>query len=426
MSRLGGLALDLRPLQLDRDFRLVWAGQLVSNLGRQVTVIALPFQLYVLTGSPLAIGALALVQLGPLLAFSLAGGAIADAVDRRRLLLVTQLGLAAASAILAWLAMLGSPPVWALYVVAFGAATISAIDQPARTSAIPRLVPRERLAPAIAINQAGFQTAAVVGPAIGGLLIASIGLPAAYAVDAVTFGASLAALFAIAPIPPFHGAARPGLAAVLEGLRFARRMPVILATFVVDLDAMIFGMPEALFPVLALDVFRAGPMGVGFLAAAPAAGALIGALLTGWVGRVRMQGRAVVFAVGAWGLAITAFGLATFSFPLALLLLAVAGGADVLSAVFRSTIVQLATPDGLRGRVSALHLMVVTGGPRVGDMEAAGVAALVGAQASVVSGGVLCLLGLAVVAWRLPQLWRYDAHVGAAARVGALGEGAGT
>lgn len=335
---------------------------------------------------------------------------------------MTQVGLAAASGILAWLAALRSPPVVALYAVAFAAAAISAIDQPARTSAIPRLVPRDHLAPAIAINQAGFQTAAVVGPALGGLLIASIGLPAAYAVDAVTFGASLAALLAIAPIPPVHDAARPGLAAVLEGLRFVRRMPAILATFVVDLDAMIFGMPEALFPVLALGVFHAGPLGVGLLTAAPAAGALAGALLTGWVGRVRMQGRAVVYAVGVWGLAITGFGLATFSFPLALLLLAVAGGADVLSAVFRSTILQMATPDGLRGRVSALHLMVVTGGPRVGDMEAAGVAGLVGAQASVVSGGVLCLLGLAVVAWRLPQLWGYHALAGAAGQAGVLGE----
>jgi predicted MFS family arabinose efflux permease len=194
------------------------------------------------------------------------------------------------------------------------------------------------------------------------------------------------------------------LAAVLEGLRFALSRRVILSTFAVDLDAMIFGMPTSLFPALALTVFNAGPAGVGLLAAAPGAGAFVGALLSGWVSAVRHTGRAVLLAVLAWGLAITAFGLLTFSFPLALLCLAVAGAADVLSAVFRSTIVQLETPDNLRGRVTALHILVVTSGPRLGDIEAASVAAIVGAQASVVSGGVLCLLGLALVARLFPEL----------------------
>jgi MFS family permease len=220
----------------------------------------------------------------------------------------------------------------------------------------------------------------------------------------VTFAASLIAILAIAPLPPLGAVVRPGLAAVREGLRFAARRRVILSTFVIDLDAMIFGMPTALFPVLALDVFRTGPAGLGLLAAAPAVGALLGALLSGWVSIVRRTGRAVVIAVIIWGLAITGFGLSTFSFALALGFLAIAGAADVLSAVFRSTIVQLETPDELRGRVTAIHILAVTSGPRIGDIEAAGVAAVIGAQASVVSGGVLCVLGVAAVVRAFPEL----------------------
>jgi MFS family permease len=407
-DRLRGLIVDVEPLRRDRDFRLLWIGQVVSGLGRQVTTIVLPYQLYVLTGTPLAIGALALVQVVPIMAFSLGGGVVADAVDRRRLLLLTQAGLAAASVALAGLALLPATPVLAIYAVAFVAAGLGAIDQPARSSAVPRLVPRERLPAAIALGQLNFQAAGVVGPAIGGLVLATLGIAACYVFDAITFAAAIGALLLIAPIPPAHGAVRPSLAAIAEGLRFARRRRAILATFAVDLNAMIFGMPTALFPVLALDVFRVGPAGLGLLAAAPAAGAVIGALLTGWVGRVRRTGRAVLWASAGWGLAIVAFGLCTFSFPLALVFLAVAGAADVITAVLRSAIVQLITPDGLRGRVTSIHILVVTGGPRLGDVEASAVASLAGAQLSVVSGGLLCLVGLAAIVRSFPELAAFD------------------
>ncbi len=407
-DRLRGLIVDVEPLRRDRDFRLLWIGQVVSGLGRQVTTIVLPYQLYVLTGTPLAIGALALVQVVPIMAFSLGGGVVADAVDRRRLLLLTQAGLAAASVALAGLALLPATPVLAIYAVAFVAAGLGAIDQPARSSAVPRLVPRERLPAAIALGQLNFQAAGVVGPAIGGLVLATLGIAACYVFDAITFAAAIGALLLIAPIPPAHGAVRPSLAAIAEGLRFARRRRAILATFAVDLNAMIFGMPTALFPVLALDVFRVGPAGLGLLAAAPAAGAVIGALLTGWVGRVRRTGRAVLWASAGWGLAIVAFGLCTFSFPLALVFLAVAGAADVITAVLRSAIVQLITPDELRGRVTSIHILVVTGGPRLGDVEASAVASLAGAQLSVVSGGLLCLVGLAAIVRSFPELAAFD------------------
>jgi len=415
-GRLRSLLVDLEPVRRDRDFRMLWLGQLVSGVGRQVTVVALPFELWQLTHSSLSIGLLALVQLVPILIFALGGGAVADAVDRRRLLLVTQLALAASSLCLALLALMPSPPIVALYVVAFFAAGIGAVDQPARSSAIPRLVPGERLPAAIAVNSLSYSAVSVVGPAFAGVLIETTGIASAFAFDVVTFIAAIAVLLVIAPIPPHAGAARPSLRAVAEGLSFARARRIVFATFAIDLDAMVFGMPSSLFPQLALTVFNAGAAGYGLLTAAPALGALVGATLTGWIGRVRRPGRGVVVAVAAWGVAIAAFGLLAVSFPLALACLAIAGAADVISAVLRSSIVQLETPDPLRGRLMSIHTLVVTSGPRLGDAEAAGVAAVAGPQFSVVSGGVLCLLGLLAVLRRFPELLAYELPRDASAR----------
>jgi MFS family permease len=400
--------VDLEPVKRDRDFRMLWLGQLVSGLGRQVTVVALPFELWQLTHSSLSIGLLALVQLVPILVFSLGGGAVADAVDRRRLLIVTQALLAASSLCLAILAYQPSPPIWAIYVVAFVAAGVGAVDQPTRSSAIPRLVPRERVPAAIAVNWLSGQTVAVAGPVAAGLLIAVSGVATAFAFDVATFMASLIALLLIAPIPPHPEATRPSLRSIAEGLRFARGRRIVLATFAIDLNAMIFGMPNSLMPQLALTVFNTGAAGYGLLNAAPALGALVGAAFSGWVGGVRRPGRGVVLAVAGWGVAIAAFGLLTASFPLALLCLAFAGGADVVSSVLRASIVQLATPDHIRGRVSSINSLVVTGGPRLGDAEAAGVAAIAGPQFSVVSGGVLCLIGLLAVVRKFPELLAYE------------------
>ncbi|MFL5755713.1 MAG: MFS transporter [Chloroflexota bacterium] len=422
-SRLRAVLVDTTPLRADHDFRWLWSGQVVSGIGNQVTRVALPYQVYVETHSTLAIAALTTVQLLPILVFSLGAGSLADAVDRRRLLAITQVGLALCSVALVVLALQPATPVWALFVVAFLSASIGSFDQPARASAVPRLVPAERLQSAIALNQLNFQTQSIVGPALGGVLIAIVGLAGAYAVDVVSFAASLIALTQIRPLPPLVNAVRPSIAAVVEGLRFARARPLILSTFAIDLNAMILGMPTSLFPVLALDVFHVGAAGFGLLEAAPAVGAFLGAVASGWVNRIRFVGRAVIRAVVVWGLAIAAFGAATFSFPLALVLLAIAGAADVLSAVFRSTIVQLATPDELRGRVTSLHILVVTSGPRLGDIEAAAAAAVVGPQLAVISGGLLCVAGALVVARIFPQL---GAHVaGAAAGVTDSEEGRG-
>ena len=299
--RLPRLLVDVTPLRRDHDFRWLWMGQAISGIGNQVTRLALPYQVYRMTGSTLAIAGLTLFQLIPILVFSLGAGSVADAVDRRRMLRLTQVAMMACSLALAILALQPSVPLLVLYAVAFATAAFGSLDQPARSSSIPRLVPRERLPAALALGQLNFQIASVAGPAVAGVLIATIGLAGAYFVDVVSFTASLVALAAIAPIPPLRGATRPGLEAIREGLRFARRRRVILSTYVIDLNAMIFGMPTSLFPALALDVFHAGPAGLGLLAAAPSVGALIGALLSGWVSIVRRVGMAVIVAVAIWG-----------------------------------------------------------------------------------------------------------------------------
>ena len=401
--RFGSLLVDPAPLRLDRDYRLLWSGQAISVAGRMITAVVLPYQVYVLTRDVLAVGALSLVQLVPILIFTLGGGAVADAIDRRRLLLATQCLLAIATAGLAAVALLAEPPLWAIYALAFVAAGLGSVDQPARASAIPRLVPPQRLQSAIALNQLVFNAGAVVGPAIGGVVVATVGISAANTIDAITYLAAIAALLLMAPIPPAAGAVRPSIAAIVEGLRFARRRRPVLATFVVDLMAMVLGSPRALFPAMALDVFGVGAAGVGLLSSATALGAMVAALFAGWTTGVRRQGLAVLAAVAVWGLGIVGFGLFTFSFPLALLCLAIASGADVISAVLRSFIVQTLTPDALRGRVSSIHILVVTGGPRIGDAESAAVAALTSPAVSVVAGGVLTVIGAAVLAFAMPE-----------------------
>lgn len=400
------ILLDVTPLRESRDFRLLWSGQLVSVVGRQVTTVAVPFQVYDLTGSSLTVGLVSAAQLVPLLLCSLAGGSIADAVDRRRLMLVMQVLLALTSVGLALNAALPSPAVWPLFVLTALSAGMSAVDSPTRSASVPTLVGRERLPAALALNQSLMQVGSVVGPAIAGVLIGAVGVGAAYWVDAATFLFAAAAVWRLRPLPPSDGGTRAGLASVLEGLRFLRGRRALQGSFLIDVNAMVFGMPRALFPALGTGLFGGGAATVGLLYAAPGAGALVGALTTGWVSSVRRQGRAVVASVVVWGAAIAGFGAVSW-LPLALALLAVAGAADVVSAVFRNTILQLSVPDRLRGRLSSVHIGVVTGGPLLGDAEAGAVAAATTPRTSVVSGGVACVLGALVVARALPELARW-------------------
>jgi MFS family permease len=410
LGRVRALAIDVSPLREHRDFRLLWLGEIVSETGSQFTLVALYVQVYNLTRSSLAVGAIGLAQLVPLVIVSVFGSPFIDRVDRRKLLLGSQIVATAGSGLL-WLgAAVGDPPLALVYGGAAIVGGVSGFALSTRSAMTPSLVPADELPQALALNQAMWNTALITGPAVGGVVVAQFGLASAYAIDTLSFVATIAAAAMMSPHPPVtrdESQRASGLRAVGEGFRYLRGRRVLQSTFIVDLIAMIFGMPRALFPVLARVQFHRGAEVVGFLLAAPAAGALIAALTTGWVGRVHRQGLAVLVAVGIWGLGITVFGLAGDNLPLALVCLAVAGGADVISAVFRSTILQLSVPDDLRGRMSAVHILVVTGGPRLGDFEAGLVATAFTPAVSVVSGGLLCLGGVAVLSAAVPAFARY-------------------
>jgi len=401
---------DLSPLRESRDFRLLFFGNAVSYVGRQLTVVAIPYQVYLLTRSSLAVGLTGLATLGPLVVMSLIGGAVADAVDRRKLLLVNVVAQAATSVALAANASLDQPALWPLYVLGALNAGLWGIDLPTRNAMIPGMVSRDQFPAASALGQLVFQVGQVAGPALAGVVISGIGLAAAYWIDAATYGTALAAILLIKPQPPAGGGTKAGFASIWEGLSYLKGRRLLVSTFLIDINAMVFGMPRALFPALGTGLFAGGATTVGLLFAAPGAGALLGALFTGWVGGVRRQGRVVVVSVLLWGAAIAGFGLVPW-LPLALLLLAVAGAADVVSAVFRNTILQQSVPDGLRGRLNSVHIAVVTGGPALGDAEAGAVASLTTPRISVVSGGLACMLGVLLLVRWVPELSRYDSAV---------------
>jgi MFS family permease len=402
------LALDTTPLAESTAYRALWLGDLVSRIGSQMRIVALPWQVFELTDSTVAVGAIGAVELVPLVVFSIWGGAIADRMDRRKMLARTEAGLLITSLALAAVSFGDDPNLAAIYALAGLSSALTALERPPRTAMIPGLVGPEKLTSAIALNQALFQTTQIVAPAAGGALIALLsGVAWIYIIDALTVGGALVALMWVPPAVPASEGESSQLRSIVEGLRWAVANRLIMSLFVIDLVAMIFGMPRAVFPALARDTFDAGPAGAGLLYSAPAVGALIAALSSGWVGRVRRAGGAVILAVAGWGAAITLAGAAVFSFQLTLFFLALAGAADVVSAVFRGTMLQRATPDALRGRVSSVHLMVVTGGPALGDIEAGLLAGAVGAPASVVIGGIACLVGTAVVGAAFPELRRH-------------------
>jgi len=388
-------------------------------MGTQVTLVALPFQMYVLTGSSFDVGMIGLAELVPLAAMSLLGGALADRTERRRLLQISQLVQLSTSSLLALGAASGSPPVAALYILAGVAAAASGVDRPTRTAIIPSLVGPDEIQPAVAFNYGLAQLTMVIGPALGGIVIAAAGLGWAYALDVATFAAMVGAVALMHRLPaPPRTDGESVLAAVRSGLRFAVRRGELMGSFAADLLAMTFGMPRALFPALALTVYHAGATGVGLLYAALSAGATLAAFATGWLGHVRRLGRIVVFAIAAWGVAVTLAGL-THSVWVAMACLALAGAADSVSAICRSAIMLMATPDAMRGRMSSIFTLVVAGGPRVGDVESGSVAAAFGTRAAVVSGGVLCILGLVPIVALFPAFWRYGEEDGTPAEAPA-------
>lgn len=383
----------------------MWTGLLITSAGSQFTLVAVFVQVKDLTGSAAAVGATGLAWIVGLVAGSLAGGAVLDAHDRRRMLMGAQVILAAGSAVLLTGALVGDPPLWLVYGGLVVLAAGSAIDGPTRNAMTPRLLGHALVPAAQALNQVVWNTSALVGPALAGLVVARAGVTVAYAVDLASIGCMFVAATVLRPMPPaVTERSGAGLRAIREGFAFARRDRLIMSTFAIDLVAMIFGLPRALFPFLIVDQFHRSPATLGLLFAAPAVGALLGALTSGWTGRVHRQGVAVIVSVMAWGLAIAAFGASGAWLWLGLGMLAVAGWADVISAIFRSTILQVSAPEHLLGRLSGIHILVVTGGPRLGDVEAGLVARLVSPTFSVISGGLACVVGAGLVALAYPEL----------------------
>jgi MFS family permease len=403
------VAADVTPLRESANYRRWWGGYMVSNIGSQVTIVAAQLEVFHLTHSSFDVGMTGLVTVVPLVIFGLLGGSIADAMDRRKLMLITSTTLTVLSAALTIQAALGVNQVWLIYILVGAQAGVFSVDASARGAMLPRLVRREMMPAANALGQISQNAALTSGPLLAGLIVATLGFTYAYGLDAISFVAILYALFRLPPILPEHGASRPGFRSVAEGLRYLGPRKNLLMTFLVDINAMVFGMPRALFPALAVETFHGGAGTAGLLYAAPPIGALIGAGLSGWAGRIRRQGLAVLVSVAFWGGAIAVFGFVHVLW-FALILLAIAGAADMVSAIFRNTILQVATPDSLRGRLQGVFIVVVAGGPRLGDIEAGTVASIAGTQFAVVSGGLACLAGLGALAARFPSFAKYDAR----------------
>jgi MFS family permease len=399
--------LDLTPLRRHRDFRLLYLSQSVSMLGSMLTYVALPYQVYRLTHSPLMVGLLGLAELGPLLLTAFLGGALADAVDRRKMVLRTEIALAGGSGLLALYALLEAPPVWPLYLAAGAMSALNGLQRPSIDSLTPRLVDREEIPAAAQLAMLRGSVGMIAGPALAGVLLSSAGLTATYAADFLSYVLSFLAFRLIRAMPPPEGAEAPSLARVREGFRYAMGRQELVGTYIVDFVAMVFGMPLALFPAIADGL--GGTRVLGMLYAAPAVGALVASLTSPWASRVHHHGRAVLAAASVWGLAIVAFGFCDRLVP-ALAFLALAGWADAVSGIFRLTIWNQTIPDALRGRLASIEIVSYTSGPLLGHAEAGAAAALGGVRFSVVSGGVLCVVGVVACALVLPRFLAYDSR----------------
>jgi MFS family permease len=410
---VGRAVVDTGPLRRHPGFRRLWTGQLIASVGSQLTVVAVAYQTYRLTGSTAMVGLVSLGQLIPLLAGSLLGGPFVDAWDRRRVMMGTQILLASGCAGLAANAMLPHPLLWPMFACTAWASAFQGVDWAARRASVRRLVPGPDLAAALSLQSAAFQLTLVIGPAAAGLLIAHAGFALVYWLNVAAFGAALLAVTGLPPLRPAGGGQRAGAASLIGGVRYLRSSPPLAGAFLIDLGAMVFGMPRALFPALAVTVYGGGAATVGYLNAAAGFGALAGSLLTGHVWRVRRAGRSVAVCVALWGLAITAFGLVPW-LPVALALLAVAGAADVVSSVFRMMIVQQTTPDAVQGRVNSLIFAGLQGGPRLGDAEAGAAATAAGPQFAAWTGGLLSVVTAVVTCWAIPQFWHYRSDGNAA------------
>ncbi|WP_433333116.1 MFS transporter [Spirillospora sp. CA-294931] len=400
------VAIDTRPLG-NRAFRRLWTGQGVSFIGFQVTAVAVPVQVYDMTRSSFWVGVLGFVNLVPLIVFGLWGGAVADHMDRRKLLFLSSCVTWVSTLFLLVQALLGVNSLWLIMAIVAIQSSGFAIASPTRSAIVPRLFDKSMVASANTLNFTVSQIGMLAGPLLAGLILARWNYSAAYALDAVLFTVGLYAALRLPPIPPLGDVTgTPGLRSVFEGLRFLGTQPVLLMSFVVDIIAMGVAMPRALFPELG-DTRFGGESAVGWLFASIAIGSVIGGLMSGWIGRVHRQGVALIVCIAVWGLAVAAAGL-SHSLWLAVVLLAVGGAADLVSAVFRQTMLQTYAPDEMRGRLQGVFTVVVAGGPRLGDVRAGATAAAAGATASWVGGGIACAVLVVIVGFAVPAFRRYD------------------
>jgi MFS family permease len=402
------LLADLRPLRESPPFRRLWIGTSVSSLGGAMTGFAVILQTYDLTRSSLAVGAIGLAEAIPAMAVGLLGGSLADAADRRRLVLATSGCLTVVSAAFAAQAYLALRQLWLLYLLAAVQAAVQSVDGPARRTFLPQLLPAGQVPAGVALNQASFYVAFLGGPLLAGVVTALGGLRVCYLIDTLSFGAALYGVARLPAMRPQDRQARPGLRAAADGLRYIRRQPVLAAAFLADIDATVLGMPVALFPALNAERFGGSPQTLGLLNAGLAAGGLLGSALSGPAGRVSRKGRAMLCTVSVWGAAIACFGVARVLW-LALLLLAAAGAADTTSVILRGSIAQAITPDRLRGRVMAVDYVVGNGVPRLGNFEAGAVGSLTSPTVSAVSGGLAAVAGALLIRLALPAIARYRA-----------------
>lgn len=410
LARVRGHLMDLTPLKASRDFRLLFIGKSVSDFGDEIVAVVVPYQVYQLTRSPLAVGLIGLCQLLPVLVLPILGGAVADAVERRRMVLITHTFLALTSLAMAFNARRDEPLLWPLYVFAALSAGLYTFNRPAVSTWPARLLPAELL-PSSNAMEAGFHTlAGMAGPVAAGVLLATIAPAGAFVFDAATFLVVIGAALMMRPSPPAHDAPPVSWEAVKDGFRFLRGKRNLQSVFLADLNAMIFGFPMALFPAVAERLRPGQPGVVGLLYAAPAVGAFLATAFSGRAKHVRRQGRAILIAVTVWGAAIVVFGVSTWLW-LSLAMIAVAGAGDMVSGIYRASIMQTAVTDSMRGRLDGIGMAVWATGPSLGDLESGVVAGITGSVPfAVVSGGVLCILGVGVLRWFAPGFARYDAR----------------
>jgi MFS family permease len=404
-----GILTDIRPLRASPAFRRLFFGNSVGQLGQQMTAVTVAIQVYAISHSSFAVGVIGACALLPLVGFGLYGGAIADAMDRRKLSLMASALAWFCSIALAAQGFLHNHHTWVLYAVTALQSAAFALNSPARNAMIARLLPRELLPAASALNMASFNLGFTLGPMLGALATKFGGYGMAYAIDAITFSASYYALLRLPKMPPEGKVSRPGLRSVFEGLRYLRTSPNLRMTFIIDLCAMVLAQPRALFPAMAARVYNAGTGTVGLLQSAPAMGALTAFLFSGWVSRVRLQGLAVVIAVCGYGLAVGSVGITSILW-VGVICLAISGACDMVSSAYRSTILQVAAPDELRGRLQGVFIVVVAGGPRAGDFLIGSGGSTLGERVALIAGGLACVAGVLVAATLQPKFLKYDAR----------------